>query len=702
MSKILLTVSIQGEHHVVMARQRARQIATLLNFDGQDQTRIATAVSEIARNAFRYAGGGKVEFLLEGETAPQLLMIRLSDEGPGIADLAHVLSGHYQSRTGMGLGLIGAHRLMDQVDIRTGGGLRGTEVVLKKMLPARAPVVTSSRIEQIARDLLAKAPVGALEEIQQQNQELLRVLSELRQRQDDLIRLNRELEDTNRGVVALYAELDEKADHLRRADEMKSRFLSNMSHEFRTPLNSIRALSQLLLGRIDGELNTEQEKQVGFIAKSVGDLSALVDDLLDLAKIEAGKIEVKPVEFAVVNLFSALRGMLRPLLISDEVRLVFEEPDPALTLYTDEGKVSQILRNFISNAIKFTERGEVRVSALSSADRQTVTFAVADTGIGIDPEDQARIFDEFTQVANPLQGRVKGTGLGLPLCRRLAALLGGEIRVVSEPHVGSTFSAILPAQVAAPLHLSGAQFDALLDPGLLPILIVEDEAETRFIYEKMLMGSRYQPIPARSLREARDVLTRIEPRAIVLDLILRGEDSWSWLVDLKRGPRTAVIPLIIASTVDDERKGLALGADAYCIKPLTRQVLLDRLDALTGRQVLVIDDDPASRYVLQKLLSDGSTRVIEAGDCESGLEAARRSRPVAIFVDLHLPDGSGEDVLGALRDDASFDATPVAIVTSRNLTLPERQRLGTQAQLVLEKSELTAAVTRAFLERNGV
>jgi anti-sigma regulatory factor (Ser/Thr protein kinase) len=256
MSKVLLTVSIQGEHHVVMARQRARQIATLLNFDGQDQTRIATAVSEIARNAFRYAGGGKVEFLLEGATAPQLLLIRVSDQGPGIADVAHVLSGHYQSRTGMGLGLIGAHRLMDQVAIRTGGGLRGTEVMLKKMLPARAPVVTASRIEQIARDLLAKAPVGALEEIQQQNQELLRALSELRQRQDDLIRLNRELEDTNRGVVALYAELDEKADHLRRADEMKSRFLSNMTHEFRTPLNSIRALSQLLLSRIDGELST--------------------------------------------------------------------------------------------------------------------------------------------------------------------------------------------------------------------------------------------------------------------------------------------------------------------------------------------------------------------------------------------------------------------------------------------------------------
>ena len=197
----------------------------------------------------------------------------------------------------------------------------------------------------------------ALGELQEQNRELVRALGELRERQEELMSLNRELEDTNRGVVALYAELDEKADHLRRADEMKSRFLSNMSHEFRTPLNSIRALSRLLLDRIDGDLSVEQEKQVGFISKASDDLTALVDDLLDLAKIEAGKIEVHPIEFSVGNLFSALRGMLRPLLVGDAVKLSFEEPQPTLTLYNDEGKVSQILRNFISNAIKFTEAG---------------------------------------------------------------------------------------------------------------------------------------------------------------------------------------------------------------------------------------------------------------------------------------------------------------------------------------------------------
>jgi len=356
MSKALLTVAIKFEQDVVVARQRARQIAGLLGFDGQDQTRIATAVSEIARNAFRYASAGKVEFALEGESLPQVLHVRVTDKGPGIRDVALVLSGRYRSTTGMGIGLIGAHRLMDRVEVKTAPG-EGTDVSLRKILPARTPLVTTTTVGRIVQELTSRPPVGPNEELQQQNQELLRALSDLRERQDELQRLNRELEDTNRGVVALYAELDEKADHLRRADDMKSKFLSNMSHEFRTPLNSIRALSRLLADHTDGELNGEQAKQVGFIAKAAEDLTELVNDLLDLAKIEAGKTEVRPVEFSVANLFSALRGMLRPLLISEDVKLVFDDVPATLVMYNDEGKVSQILLNFISKAIKFKEKG---------------------------------------------------------------------------------------------------------------------------------------------------------------------------------------------------------------------------------------------------------------------------------------------------------------------------------------------------------
>jgi signal transduction histidine kinase/DNA-binding response OmpR family regulator len=701
MAKALLTIAIRTERDVVIARQRAREIARLVGFDGQDQTRVATAVSEIVRNAFRYAKGGKVEFAVEGASTPQLLLVRVRDQGAGIPNLPLVLSGQYRSSTGMGVGIIGAHRLMDQVEIDSKQGV-GTDVLLKKILPPRAPLISGEQFARITAQLSISMPGDALEELQEQNRELVRALAELRERQDELLSLNRELEDTNRGVVALYAELDEKADHLRRADEMKSRFLSNMSHEFRTPLNSIRALSRLLLDRIDGELTSEQEKQVGFISKASDDLTALVDDLLDLAKIEAGKIEVRPIEFSVANLFSALRGMLRPLLVGDAVKLVFEEPPPSLTLYNDEGKVSQILRNFISNAIKFTEAGEVRVSAHWSEDRRTVRFCVSDTGIGIAAEDQGRIFDEFMQLPSPLQGRVKGTGLGLPLCRRLAHLLGGDVSVKSERGVGSVFAATVSAHFdtgAAPMLQAE---DTTMELGRSPVLVLDDDPETRLVYEKHLRDSRYQPLSVRTLREARELMKRTRPQAILLDIVLRGEDTWRWLSELKSEPVTAAIPVIVITSIEDERKGLALGADAYCLKPLDRASLLEKLDALTGRRVLVIDDDPAARYLMQKLLCDTRVCVLEAADGKSGLIAARRARPAMIFLDLGLPDFSGEEVLDALKNDADLHDVPVAIVTASKLTTDERARLARRAEAVVQKSDLNSERTRAILASNGV
>ena len=701
MPKPLVTLAIRHEQDVVIARQRAREIARLVGFDGQDQTRIATAVSEIVRNAFRYAKGGKVEFAVEGASSPQLLLIRVRDQGPGISDLSLVMSGQYQSSTGMGVGIIGAHRLMDKVEINTKPGA-GTDVLLTKILPARAPLINQAQFARITAQLSTSISGDPLGELQEQNRELVRALGELRERQDELMSLNRELEDTNRGVVALYAELDEKADHLRRADEMKSRFLSNMSHEFRTPLNSIRALSRLLLDRIDGELTTEQEKQVGFISKASDDLTALVDDLLDLAKIEAGKTEVRPVEFSVANLFSALRGMLRPLLVGDAVKLIFEEPPAELSLFSDEGKVSQILRNFISNAIKFTEQGEVRVSAGLSEDGRTATFSVADTGIGIAPEDQGRIFEEFTQLPSPLQGRVKGTGLGLPLCRRLAHLLGGDVGVQSARGVGSVFTATVASYFEDAGVAALQVADTAIELGRMPVLAVDDDPEARLLYDKHLRDTRFQPLQARTLREAREIMKHTRPQAILLDIMLRGEDSWRWLSELKSTPATAKIPVIVITSIDDERKGLALGADAYCLKPLERAPLLEKLDALTGRRILIIDDDPAARYLMQKLLADTHTTVLEAADGRSGLIAARRARPALIFLDLGLPDFSGEEVLEALKQDADLQNVPVAIVTASKLTNDDRARLAKRAEAVVQKSDLSSERTRAILASNGV
>jgi signal transduction histidine kinase len=270
----------------------------------------------------------------------------------------------------------------------------------------------------------------------------------------ELAALQDELEETNRGVLALYAELDAQAQQLRQATELKSRFLAYMSHEFRTPISSIRSLARLLLERVDGPLTPEQETQVRFIQSTSAEIAEMVDDLLDLAKVEAGRIEISPAWFELVDLFSALRGMFKPVLVNPEVNLIFEEPQSTLPLYTDDKKLSQILRNFVSNALKFTVKGEVRVAAMQNGD-ESITFSVADTGIGIASEFHHAIFQDFAQLQSPIQKRLRGTGLGLSLSKRLAGLLGGTVALQSELGRGSTFSVTVPLHLRTATEASG-------------------------------------------------------------------------------------------------------------------------------------------------------------------------------------------------------------------------------------------------------
>ncbi len=296
------------------------------------------------------------------------------------------------------------------------------------------------REEELAERLrLREAEVeGLRRELEETNRGVLALTREAE-------RLREELEDTNRGVVALYAELDERAEQLQRVLASRGSFVRATGHELRTPVSSIIALSRLLLDRVDGELTPEQERQVSLLHSSAKNLAAFIDDLLDLARVDAGRVTVEVDTFTVAQLFSALRGIFRPLLANPKVQLHFEFSHEAPELHTDQSKVAQILRNFISNALKFTERGEVRVRAAYDG-RGQITFSVADTGIGIEPAAMGRVFEEFGQLRNPIQKRVKGTGLGLPLSKRLAELLGGRIEVESTPGVGSTFSVVLPVE----------------------------------------------------------------------------------------------------------------------------------------------------------------------------------------------------------------------------------------------------------------
>jgi signal transduction histidine kinase/CheY-like chemotaxis protein len=698
MSIRILSVGLHQEADVVLARQRARQIAAQLGFAALEQTQIATAVSEIARNAYEYTGGGLVEYALTGKTAPQVLEIRVSDKGKGIANLPSILAGEHKSQTGMGIGIMGAQRLMDQFHIRSKPG-QGTVVELLKILPRKKEPLKTQALGKMAEQLTRERPGDVASELRRQNRELLLSLQDLRRQREELAHLNQELQDTNRGVVALYAELDERAEHLRRADELKTRFLSNMSHEFRTPLNSILALTRFLLDGTDGKLGEEQTKQVGFIRKSAENLSELVNDLLDLAKVEAGKTVVRSTEFSVQSLFGALRGMLRPLLAGDAVSLLFEEAPEMPALETDEGKISQILRNFISNALKFTERGEVRVTASYLPAPDSVCFSVSDTGIGIAAHNHEAIFQEFAQVENPLQHKYKGTGLGLPLSKRLAELLGGDIKLESQIGLGSTFSLIVPRTYLAPAGQQDAVIADKLDPNRMTIVALDDNPADLAVLQTMLRGSSYQLVATRTVAEARRAAMQHRPCALILDVMVGDDFSWGLLADIQKTPELAGVPILVVSGVEDAAKANALGADAFSAKPVERGWLLETLDRLVKGEerarVLVIDDDEVFRYVIRQELSTDNIRVLEAATGSYGLERVGQERFDLVLLDLDLPDISGYEVLARMGRDKG-ELPPVVVVSGMLLGPQERHRLA-KAAAIVPKSEISQGRLRTVM-----
>jgi CheY-like chemotaxis protein/nitrogen-specific signal transduction histidine kinase len=376
-----------------------------------------------------------------------------------------------------------------------------------------------------------------------------------------MAQLNRELEDTNRGVVALYGELDEKAEHLKQADRLKSTFLSHMSHEFRTPLNSIMALTKILLDRLDGPLTDEQEKQVSFIHNAARELTDMVNDLLDLAKVEAGKIEIHASEFEIGTLLGALRGMMRPLNTNPHVQLIFDDVPAAVPpMCSDEGKVSQILRNFVSNALKFTERGEVRVCCTYEEKADVVVITVSDSGIGIPSEEQDRIFQQYYQVDSAKQRKVKGTGLGLPLSRKLAELLGGSVSLQSEPGVGSKFTVRLP--VRSPI---GDSPEGTMRPDREPgekarVLLIDDEDVARYLVRKQLAAMDVDIAEAGSAAEGLARASSGGFDVIVLDLVMPDATGFYVLAQLKDNRATRDIPVVVhtSRTLNaDERDALS-------------------------------------------------------------------------------------------------------------------------------------------------
>jgi signal transduction histidine kinase/CheY-like chemotaxis protein len=518
---------------------------------------------------------------------------------------------------------------------------------------------------------------------------------EVARQNEELVRLNRQLSDSDRGVLSLHAELQQAAQHSHEDVEIKARLVANLTHELRTPLHSILGLTQLLASSADGPLTQEQHKQVGFIRASAQELLGLVNDVLDLGRIESGHARVRIETFDLAEFVASMRGSLRPLVpTGDAVELVIDDA-PATMVESDRTKIAQIARNLVSNAIKFTERGVVRMTCAVAGDRLRLT--VRDDGVGIAAEDHERIFEEYAQVEHPLQSRHHGTGLGLPLSRRLATLLGGTLTVTSRPGQGATFVLDVPLR-----HDEARAMNAMLDrsrqraPDATSVLVVEDDRKTLFLYEKYLVMAGFHVLPARTVEQAEALLRETRPVAIVLDVMLEGDSSWDFLARVKQDPATADIPVLVVTVTNRADKARALGADEFWLKPVDQERLLRKLREIAQPPapvtVLVVDDDETSRYLIRKHLEGTGYELLEAATGPDGVQLAQRHHPQVILLDFLLDGSTAFDVLDELKADPHTRAIPVIIVTSHVLDAADQRRLLAEAEAVISKQHLSRAL----------
>lgn len=444
MRDLIYSLELRGERDVFAARQSGREVAAAVGLEEQDQVRIATALSEVSRDVVA-AGGGEVKF---GVTPPNLFSVELVTTGPEEVMRAQQATGG---------GVDAARRLVDTLALGTDAG--GHAVITLTKQVTRVLELGDTARSELRQRMVSGMTRDPVDELRAQNRELIAALAEVQARRDELVTINAELDETNhgvlalygelsgelettnQGVVALYAEIDDKNRQLREASEAKTRFMRNISHELRTPGNSVLGLARLLLDSRADPLTDEQRQQISFIETSALDLVRLVDDLLDLAKAESGRIEPRWQEVDLQVLFDELRGTTAPLVRSG-VALVVEDPSPIGPIRSDPTLLGHVLRNLLSNAANFTEVGTVRMWA--ERDDAVVRFIVQDTGIGMAEEDQAHVFEEFFQARTPLRSGVRGSGLGLPYARRLARILGDDLQLSSARGAGSTFVMELP------------------------------------------------------------------------------------------------------------------------------------------------------------------------------------------------------------------------------------------------------------------
>ncbi len=487
----------------------------------------------------------------------------------------------------------------------------------------------------------------------------------------------------------LYEEQKETAEKLREVDRLKTEFLASMSHELRTPLNSIIGFSRVILKGIDGPLSDLQKQDLEAIHGSGQHLLGLINNILDISKIEAGKMELAFEEVDMKQTIKTVMSTAIGLNKGKPVELKTDIPEDLPMVWADQTRSRQVLLNLVSNASKFTEQGSITCTA--TYDHQCVTVGVRDTGIGIPSDKLGMIFDEFTQVDASTTRKYGGTGLGLAISRRFVEMHGGKIWVESEEDHGATFYFTLPrAQVATPPQEEPQKQAQRV------LLAVDDDPGVITLYKRYLEKQGYQVIGVTDSRQAVEQAIRLKPDVITVDILMPNKDGWSVIQELRHTPETKDIPVVVCSITSDQGKGFSLGAADYLVKPITEddlRVALKRLDGRNQSNVLIIDDTPEDIRLIRRILeaprTPGDQRLAylihEASNGALGIEAVHQNPPDLIILDLMMPEVDGFAVLGALKADPRTRHIPIVVVTAKTLTEQDHQRLNGHIEALLSK-----------------
>jgi adenylate cyclase len=490
--------------------------------------------------------------------------------------------------------------------------------------------------------------------------------------------------------VRLFDEIQEKSWQLEQASRHKSQFLASMSHELRTPLNAIIGLTEMMVSNAPRFGTEKAAEPLRRVHRAGTHLLGLINQVLDLSKIEAGKLELNPTLVDLATLVDEIVGTARQLAEQNKNRLMVEAHDDLGSLMVDPMRLQQILLNLLSNAGKFTQAGEVALRIRKLVDEQRwIEFAVADTGIGMTAEQQAKLFEEFSQAESSTAQRYGGTGLGLAITRKLARMMGGDVTVNSEPGKGSVFTVRLPGDEATgPTQESRAQ-------GSDCVLVVDDDATARELIAEHLKAEGLPVVTAASGLEGLKLAKHLRPIAITLDVMMPDLDGWSVLAALRQDTELADIPVIMVTILDEQRRAASLGAAGYLTKPIDR----DRLRRIMGRfrtparatRVLLVEDDADQRERLRAWLEGQHWLVQEAANGREALACLQADRPDVILLDLMMPEMDGFAVVAALQKEPRWRDVPVIVITARDLDAQDRARLNSGVQSVLVKEAFRPA-----------